>query len=157
MITIWGFSDPYFRIRCFILIKSLQLFGMLFQQLIANTWTFLYRTTNIGLLISDTMSAFQTNAGNVILTLSKLHIRAIHHALSEIGTQRRFGYQGIAIRRNYKRQKSLVEANGKHGFDLKTLISTSNYSFSFYGDIEGITYFPPVRDRSIWMVGASPI
>ena len=43
---------------------------------------------HIGLLIADTMSTFQTNAGNIILTLSKLHNRAIHHILSEIGTKR---------------------------------------------------------------------
>ena len=82
------------------------------------------------LLISDSMSTFQTNAGNIILTLSKLHIRAIHHALSEIGTKRWFSYQGIAIKRNYRGQKLLVESNRKHGFDLKTFISISNYSSS---------------------------
>ena len=82
------------------------------------------------LLISDSMSTFQTNAGNIILTLSKLHIRAIHHALSEIGTKRWFSYQGIAIKRNYRGQKLLVESNRKHGVDLKTLISISNYSSS---------------------------
>ena len=60
------------------------------------------------------------------------------------------------MRQNYKGQKSLVEANGKHGFDLKTLISISNYSSSFYGDIEGITYFPSGHDRSISVVGALP-
>ena len=42
------------------------------------------RTTNTWLLISDTMSTFQTNAGNIVLTSSKLHIRAVHHTLSEI-------------------------------------------------------------------------
>ena len=83
------------------------------------------------LLISDSMSTFQTNAGNRILTLSKLHIRAIHHALSEIGTKMWFSYQGIAIKRNYRGgQKLLVESNRKHGFDLKTFISISNYSSS---------------------------
>ena len=82
------------------------------------------------LLISDSMSTFQTNAGNNILTLSKLHIRAIHHALSEIGTKRWFSYQGIAIKRNYRGKKLLVESNRKHGFDLKTFISISNYSSS---------------------------
>ena len=82
------------------------------------------------LLISDSMSTFQTNAGNIILTLSKLHIRAIHHALSEIGTKRWFSYQGFAIKRNYRGQKLLVESNRKHGFDLKTFISISNYSSS---------------------------
>ena len=119
MITIRDFSDPYFRITCCILIKSLQLFGMPFQNLFANKWNLACRTTNIWLLISDTLSIFQTNAGNIILTSSKLHIRAVHHTLSEIGTKRWFGYQGIAIRRNYKGQKSLIEANWKHGFDLK--------------------------------------
>ena len=82
------------------------------------------------LLISDSMSTFQTNAGNIILTLSKLHIRAIHHALSEIGTKRWFSYQGIAIKRNYRGQKLLVGSNRKHGFDLQTFISISNYSSS---------------------------
>ena len=82
------------------------------------------------LLISDSMSTFQTNAGNIILTLTKLHIRAIHHALSEIGTKRWFSYQGIAIKRDYRGQKLLVESNRKHGFDLKTFISISNYSSS---------------------------
>ena len=77
--------------------------------------------------------------------------------LSEIGTKRAFSYQGIAIKINYKGQKSLVEANRKHGFDLETLISISNYSSSFYGDIEGITCFPSSNDRSISMVGALPI
>ena len=100
------------------------------------------------------MSTFQTNAGNIILTSSKLHIRAIHHTLSEIRPNRRFSYQGIAIKRNYKGQKSLVEVHRKHGFDLKKLISISNYSSSFYGDIEGVTYFPSSHDRSISMVGA---
>ena len=58
------------------------------------------------------------------------------------------------MKRNYKGQRLLIEANGKHGFDLKTLISISNYSSSFYGDIEGIIYFPSGHDRSISMVGA---
>ena len=127
LITIWGFSDPYFRIACYILIKSLQLFGMFFQKLFANKWNLACRTTNIWLVISDTVLTFQTNAGNIIMTSSKLHIRAIHHTLSEIGTKRWFSYQGFAIKRNYKRQKSLVEANRKHGFDLKTLNSISNF------------------------------
>ena len=100
---------------------------------------------HIGLLIADTMSTFQTNAGNIILTLSKLHIRAIHHTLSEIGTKRGFSYQGSAIERNYKGQKSLVEANGKHGFDLKTLISIFNYSSSFYGDSRALPISPLVN------------
>ena len=82
------------------------------------------------LLISDSMPKFQTNAGNIILTLSKLHIRAIHHALSEIGTKRWFSYQAIAIKRNYRGQKLLVGSNRKHGFDLKTFISISNHSSS---------------------------
>ena len=102
MITIWGFRDPYFRITCYILIKLLQLFGMPFQKLFANKWNLACRTINISLLIPDTMSTIQANAGNIILTLSKFHIRAIHHTLSEIGTKMWFGYQGIAIRRNYK-------------------------------------------------------
>ena len=51
----------------------------------------------------------------------------------------------------------MVEANRKHSFDLKRLISISNYSFFFYEDIEGITYFPSSHDRSISMVGALPI
>ena len=111
------------------------------------------------LLISDSMSTFQTNAGNNILTLSKLHIRAIHHALSEIGTKRWFSYQGIAIKRNYRGQKLLliVESNRKHGFDLKTFISISNYSSSFWGDIEGIPISPLRHDRSSSMVGALPV
>ena len=56
-----------------------------------------------------------------------------------------------------KVKNSLVEANEKHGFDLKTLISISNYSYYIYGDIEGITYFPSGHDRSISMVEALPI
>ena len=122
--------------------KSLQLFGMPFQQLFANTWSFSHRTTNIWLLISDTMSIFQTDAGNIILTLSKLHIRAVHHTLSEIGTKRWCSYQGIAIKRNYNGQKLLVEANGKHGFDLKTLSSISNHSSSFYRDSRALPISP---------------
>ena len=109
------------------------------------------------LLISETMSTFQTNAGNIILTQSKLHIRAFHHALSEIGTKRWFSYQGIAIKRNYRGQKLLVESNRKHGFDLKTLISISNYSSSFWGDIEGIAYIPSCHGRSSSIVGALPV
>ena len=138
------------------------------NQIIATVWNtvpttlckyikFSYCTTNVWLLIFDTVSTFQTNAGNIILASSKLHIRAVHHTLSKIGTKRWFSYQGIAVKRNYKRQKSLVEANEKHGFDLKTLNSISNYSSSFYEDIEGITYFPSGCDRSISMVGALPI
>ena len=84
---------------CYILIKLLQLFEIPFQQLFANKWNLACCTTNNWLLISDTISTFQTNAGNIILTASKLHIRAIHHTLSEIGTKRWFCYQGIAIRR----------------------------------------------------------
>ena len=103
------------------------------------------------------MSTFETNAGKIVLTSSKLQIRAIHHTMSEIGTKRSFSYQGIATKRNYKGQKSLVEANRKHGFDLKKLISISNYSSSFYGDIEGISYFPSSHDRSVSIVGVLPI
>ena len=108
-------------------------------------------------LISGTMSTFQTDAGNIILTSSKLHFRSIRHTLSEIRTKRLFSYQGIAIKRNYKGQKALVEANGKHGFDLESTHFHNYLSILFYGDIEGITYFPSGRDRSIWMVGALPI
>ena len=39
----------------------------------------------------------------------------------------------------------------------RTLISISNYLSSFHGDIEGITYFPSGRDRSVWMVEELPI
>ena len=96
------------------------------NQIIATVWNavptiaitrkFSYRTTNIGLLI---MSTFRTNAGDIILTSSKLHIRAIHHTLSEIGTKRLFSYQRIAVKRNCKGQKLLVEANGKLASILK--------------------------------------
>ena len=126
MITTWGFSDPYIRIKYHILIKVLQLFGTPFQQLL-RTREFFISSHQHRLLISDSMSTFQTNAGNIILTSSKLHIRAIHHALSEIWTKRWFSYQGIAIKRNYRGQKLLVGSNRKHGFDLKTFISISNY------------------------------
>ena len=51
----------------------------------------------------------------------------------------------------------LVEANGKHGFDLKNTHFHIELFIFFYGDIEGITYFPSGRNRSIWMVGALPI
>ena len=44
-------------------------------------------TTKIWLLIFDTMSTCQTNAGKIILTSSKLHIRTIRHTLSEIRTK----------------------------------------------------------------------
>ena len=104
------------------------------------------------LLISDSMSTFQTNAGNIIMTLSKLHIRSIHHALSEVGTKRWFSYQGIAIKRNYRGQKLLVESNRKHGFDLKTFISISNYSPSFLGRYRG-HYLIPLLSRQIQFDG----
>ena len=60
------------------------------------------------------------------------------------------------IKRNYKGKKLLVESNRKHGFGLETLISISNYSSSFWGDIEGITFFPSCHDRSSSTVGALP-
>ena len=40
-----------------------------------------------------------------------------------------------------QRSKTAGRGKWKAGFDLKTLISISNYLSSFYGDIEGITYF----------------
>ena len=129
MIATWGFSDPYIRIKCHILIKVLQLFGTRSNNSCEHM-KFFISSYQHRLLISDSMSTFQTNAGNIILTLTKLHIRAIHHALSEIGTKRWFSYQGIAIKRNYRGQKLLVGSNRKHGFDLKTFISISNYSSS---------------------------
>ena len=42
----------------------------------------------------------------------------------KLGQKRWFSYQGIAIRRNYKGQKLLVEANGK-------LASILKYSFPY--------------------------
>ena len=45
-------------------------------------------------------------------------------------------------KRNYKDTNLLVEANRKHGFDLKTLISISNYSSSSYGDSRALPLSP---------------
>ena len=56
---------------------------------------------------------------------------------------------------NVSRSKTAGRGKWKAGFDLKTLIFISDYSY-FYGDIEGITYFPSSHDRSISMVGALP-
>ena len=123
-----GFSDPYVRIKGHIL-----KYCNCLEHGSNNScehMKFFISSYQHRLLISDSMSTFQTNAGNNTLTLSKLHIRAIHDALSEIGTKRWFSYQGIAIKRNYRGQKLLVESNRKHGFDLKTFISISNYSSS---------------------------
>ena len=145
-----GFSDPYIRIKCHILIKVLQLFGTPFQQLLRTHEIFHIVLPTSAVLIPDSMSIFQTNAGNNILTLSKLHIRAIHHALSEIGTKRWISYQGIAIKRNYRGQKLLVESSRKHGFDLKTFISISNYSSSLRR-YRGITF--PLMSRQIQFDG----
>ena len=55
-----------------------------------------------------------------------------------------------------QRSKTAGRGKWKAGFDLKTLISISNYLSSFYGDIEGITYFPSGHNGSISMVGALP-
>ena len=65
------------------------------------------------------MPAFQTNVGNIVLTSSKLHIRAIRHTFSEIRTKGDLVIK--ASQSNDKGQNLLVEADGKHGFDLKNI------------------------------------
>ena len=64
----------------------------------------------------------------------------------------RLSHHRMRMNENYKRQKLLVESNRKHGFDLKTLISISNYSSYFLGRYRG-HYLIPLLSRQIQFDG----